>query len=181
MDAAEAVAARIRRLRVARVWGEVTAIRAGLVIVGGLGRRASIGDRVSLGDGALFGEIVALGADQAEVLPEGAADGLSVGAPAELLFAPAIAPSEAWVGRIVDPFGRPLDGRPLATGRTERGFQTPPRGGTGWAAGLRPALPCSTRCCRWSVASGSGCSPGRAWASPRCCPRSPAGSRPTWS
>ena len=126
MDAAEAVAARIRRLRVARVWGEVTAIRAGLVIVGGLGRRASIGDRVSLGDGALFGEIVALGADQAEVLPEGAADGLSVGAPAELLFAPAIAPSEAWVGRIVDPFGRPLDGRPLATGRTERGFQTPP-------------------------------------------------------
>ena len=60
MDAAEAVAARIRRLRVARVWGEVTAIRAGLVIVGGLGRRASIGDRVSLGDGALFGEIVAV-------------------------------------------------------------------------------------------------------------------------
>ena len=122
MDAAEAVAARIRRLRVARVFGQVSAIRAGIVVVTGLGRHASIGDRVSMGDGALGGEIVGLGSDHAEVLPEGAADGLSVGAAAELLFAPAIAPSDAWVGRIVDPFGRPLDGRPLPPGRVERAF-----------------------------------------------------------
>ena len=40
MDAAEAVAARIRRLRVARVFGQVSAIRAGIVVVTGLGRRA---------------------------------------------------------------------------------------------------------------------------------------------
>ncbi|WP_371823309.1 FliI/YscN family ATPase [Paracoccus sp. Z118] len=119
------MAARIRRLRVARHFGQVHAIRAGMVLVRGLSHAASVGDRVALGND-LFGEIVGLAADLSEVLPEGVADGLSVGAPAELLFAPMIGPSDAWIGRIIDPFGRPLDGRPLPPGRGERSFRAPP-------------------------------------------------------
>src|SRR5690606_27439408 len=31
-----------------------------------------------------------------------------------------LAPDRGWIGRIVDPFGRPLDGRPLAPGGRAR-------------------------------------------------------------
>ncbi|WP_134725491.1 FliI/YscN family ATPase [Paracoccus luteus] len=120
------IAARIRRLRLARHFGRVTAIRAGVVEVAGLNHSASVGDRVVFLDGALAGEVVGLTPDAAQILPEGATDGLSIGALAELLFAPTIAPDDSWVGRIVDPFGRPLDGRALAPGPADRAFRAAP-------------------------------------------------------
>ena len=126
MDRIESVAARIRDLRVSRHFGRVAAIRAGLVEVGGLNHIASVGDRVALMEGALSGEVIALDPKCALVLPEGATDGLSIGAQAELLFRPAISPCTAWIGRIVDPLGRPLDGRPLPRGAQERRYRNPP-------------------------------------------------------
>ena len=63
-----------------------SAIRAGVVEVDGLSHSASVGDRVGFLHGALFGEIIGLTQDHALVLPEGAADGLSIGAVVELLF-----------------------------------------------------------------------------------------------
>lgn len=126
MDRIGAIAARIRRLRVSRHFGRVAAIRAGVVEAVGLNRVASVGDRVALLDGALSGEVIALDPQAALILPEGATDGLSIGAPVELLFRPMIAPCDAWIGRIVDPLGRPLDGRPLAAGHEDRHFRSPP-------------------------------------------------------
>ena len=123
MDQLESIAARIRRLRPARYFGTVCGIRAGLVRVSGLNANASIGDRVRFSASpGLGGEIVALAKDIADVLPESQIDGLSIGSEVELVFAPYIAPCDSWIGRIVDPLGRPLDGRPLAHGSEERSF-----------------------------------------------------------
>ncbi|MDO5371062.1 FliI/YscN family ATPase [Paracoccus sp. (in: a-proteobacteria)] len=126
MDRIEAIAARIRGLRVSRHFGRVAAIRAGVVEAAGLNHVASVGDRVVLLDGTLSGEVIALDPQAAMILPEGATDGLSIGAPVELLFRPVLAPCDAWIGRIVDPLGRPLDGRPLRTGHEDRRFRSPP-------------------------------------------------------
>ena len=60
----------------------------------------------------------------AQILPEGQIEGLSVGAQVQLDFAPRIAPCDAWIGRIIDPLGQPLDGRPLTQGLTRRSFRT---------------------------------------------------------
>lgn len=123
MDKLESVAARIARLRPARYFGTVVEIRAGRVRVAGLNAHASIGDRVQFATATgMAGEIVALGRDLADVLTESPPEGLSIGAQVELVFAPRLAPSDAWIGRIIDPFGRPIDGRPLQPGPEERSF-----------------------------------------------------------
>ena len=123
----QSFALRLGRLRMTRHFGRTAAIEAGTILVQGLNSHASIGDRVAFSTpSALTGEIVALHPTTAAILPEGPAEGLSIGTEAELLFAPTLAPADEWVGRIIDPFGQPLDGRPLPHGPTERGFRTPP-------------------------------------------------------
>lgn len=125
MDRIESIAARIRSLRIGRHFGRVLAIRAGVVEVGGLVHAASVGDRVGFLQGALAGEIIGLTADSAQVLTEGPADGLSIGSAVELLFRPTLAPCDGWIGRIIDPLGKPLDGRPLPSGHAERRYRAP--------------------------------------------------------
>ncbi|MFC0199902.1 FliI/YscN family ATPase [Paracoccus rhizosphaerae] len=126
MDKLESVAQRIAQLRLVRHFGRVQTIRAGLIGVEGLTAHASVGDRVqiALPEGQLGGEIVGLSQRNAQVLPEGTIEGLSVGAEVELVFAPRISPCDAWVGRIIDPLGQPLDGRPLPQGLVARSFRT---------------------------------------------------------
>ena len=125
MDKLESVAQRIAQLRLVRHFGRVQTIRAGLIGVEGLTAHASVGDRVqiALPAGQLGGEIVGLSQRNAQVLPEGTIEGLSVGAEVELVFAPRISPCDAWVGRIIDPLGQPLDGRPLPQGLVARSFR----------------------------------------------------------
>ncbi|WJS84568.1 FliI/YscN family ATPase [Paracoccus sp. TOH] len=125
----QSIAARMRRLRMTRHFGRVSAVQGGLILASGLGSHSSLGDRVvfSIGsDGGLTGEIVALHSDQVAILPEGPMDGLSIGTQVELVFAPFLAPADAWIGRIIDPFGRPLDGRPILAGGEERGYRPAP-------------------------------------------------------
>lgn len=121
--------ARIGRLSPCRYYGRVRAIRAGLVEVTGLDAHASVGDRIVFpmpyGE-TLGGEVIALSPGTASVLTEGPVEGLSIGTEAELLFAPSIAPAESWVGRIIDPLGQPLDGRPLNHGSRERAYRAAP-------------------------------------------------------
>ena len=128
MDKIEDIAARITALSPCRYFGRVTAIRAGLVEVAGLIHWVRLGDRVLLdrAEAPLTGEVVSIGAGVASVLPEGPAEGLAVGTRAELVGAPRIAPHDGWLGRVVDPFGLPLDRRPLAPGRHARGFRDEP-------------------------------------------------------
>ncbi|WP_410218792.1 FliI/YscN family ATPase [Paracoccus sp. (in: a-proteobacteria)] len=126
MDRLQSIARRMADLRIATHYGRVQAIRAGLIGIEGLNGRASVGDRVRIArqSGELTAEIVGLGPRTAQALPEGAMEGLSVGDEVRLLFAPRIAPCDAWIGRILDPLGQPLDGRPLPQGLVQQGFQS---------------------------------------------------------
>lgn len=129
MDKIDSIAAEISRLRLARYYGCVTRIWAGLVHVSGLDGHASVGDRVcfsiSCGD-HLFGEVLALSQGDAVILAEGPLEGLAIGDEVELLFTPRIAPDVSWIGRVIDPFGNPLDGRNLRQGGASRGYRRSP-------------------------------------------------------
>lgn len=123
------IAARMRQEKLIRHYGLVHAIQAGVVLVSGLNNHAALGDRVEFhlpGTARLQGEVIALQARFAAILPEGPSEGLHIGARAELLFAPRLSPAESWIGRIIDPLGQPLDGRPLEAGPEARRYRTAP-------------------------------------------------------
>jgi len=100
--------------------GRVIESGRGTVTVAGLAQTAALGDRVLIhaGPRSLCGEVLRLASDTITVLPDGPADGLVIGDQVELLGRAEIAPDDNWIGRIVDPFGMPLDGRPLLRGAT---------------------------------------------------------------
>ncbi|WP_299843519.1 FliI/YscN family ATPase [uncultured Paracoccus sp.] len=125
MDKIAAIVERMRQASFVTRYGRVTGIRAGIIGIAGLDGLASVGDRVSLALGArhITGEVVALGSGLTTILPEGSIEGLSIGVEARLIGAPVIAPSDAWIGRIVDPLGKPLDGRPLPQGLFARTYR----------------------------------------------------------
>lgn len=87
--------------------------------VAGLGAWARLGDLIAIARPArpdLMGEIVALSRSEARVATFETADELAVGSRARLMASSVIRPHASWRGRIVDAFGRPLDGRPLVQG-----------------------------------------------------------------
>ncbi|MDR9393261.1 MAG: FliI/YscN family ATPase [Roseovarius sp.] len=121
--------AEIADLRSVHVVGRVTGIDDGLVRIGGVSDSAALGDRVRLfrRDGATVpGEVVRLGEADVTVLPEALPEGIARGDRAVLKGASGIAPSDDWIGRVVDPYGRPLDGRPLFPGTAPRDLRAPP-------------------------------------------------------
>ena len=74
----------------------------------------------------LGGEVLQLMADRIVMLPDAAPDGVSLGDRVALLDASSISPSEAWIGRVVDPFGQSLDGQPLLRGEEARALRADP-------------------------------------------------------
>ena len=111
--------AEIATVDAARPLGRVAEVARGIVRIIGLERQARQGDRVMIG-GYLGGEVLNLSPQGLIVLTEGPPDGLAMGAEVELLGAAGLAPDDSWIGRIVDPYGRPMDGRPLFRGPVER-------------------------------------------------------------
>ena len=101
--------------------GRISEISRGTLRVRGLERLASQGDRVRIG--TLGGEVLQLAPEGMVVLTDGSADGLSIGSAVELEGAAQIAPDDSWIGRVIDPYGRPLDGRPLMRGMLARPLQ----------------------------------------------------------
>lgn len=127
----EGLTALIDTLTPVRPVGRVAGVEGGVVHVTGLSGVARIGDMVAIHrqDGAsLLAEIVQLRGDALITLPEAALDGVALQDRAVLLPAPTLAPSDAWVGRVIDPSGQPLDGRPLLRGSQARPLRAaPPR------------------------------------------------------
>ncbi|MDZ4276677.1 MAG: FliI/YscN family ATPase [Erythrobacter sp.] len=111
--------AEIATVDAARPLGRVAEVARGIVRVTGLEHCARQGDRVLI-DGFLGGEVLNLSAQGLIVLTEGPPDGLAMGGQVELLGAAGLAPDNSWIGRIIDPYGRPMDGRPLFRGTLER-------------------------------------------------------------
>ena len=119
--------------------GRVVSAGAGTVRIAGLAQSASVGDRLTLerqSGGPLGGEVLRVDPDLVTMLPDTAADGVAAGNPVMLRGTPEFAPADTWVGRVVDPYGRPLDGKPMQRGPRRR----PPR-----RPRPVPASPCSSR------------------------------------
>jgi flagellum-specific ATP synthase len=114
-----ALRAEIGRIANHRRVGRVTALGTAALEIEGLTHQARIGDQVAIGlrSGAeLGGEIVAIAGHGARAMTYQPLDGAAVGNPVTLLGPAGVDPAETWIGRIVDAFGAPLDGRPLASG-----------------------------------------------------------------
>lgn len=119
----------IRDLRAVHLVGRITAVNGGLLHIGGMQDAARIGDRVRVarrGGPPLDGEVLQLSAEHAVILPEAAPDGVSLGDRAILKEAGTISPADDWIGRVIDPYGAPLDGRPLLRGGMARALRAPP-------------------------------------------------------
>ncbi|MCH5375496.1 MAG: flagellum-specific ATP synthase FliI, partial [Planctomycetes bacterium] len=118
--------------------GRVAAVRGNVVQISGLASKARIGDRLVLRRHqrpALPGEVLQIGHDLIEMLPDSTPDGVAIGDRAVLEPLPAFSPSRFWIGRVVDPFGRPLDNKPLPHGDQGADLMAPPP-----AASSRQAL-----------------------------------------
>ncbi|MFN4099471.1 MAG: FliI/YscN family ATPase [Pararhodobacter sp.] len=129
MSVFDPLLADLAQVRAVRHCGQVSAMQAATLVVQGLSRRARLGDRVQIMDRqgrVIGGEILALTRDGAEVLPEEATEGLAIGDRVEHIGRNTIAPDDSWIGRVIDPYGDPLDDRPLARGSNPRGLRTAP-------------------------------------------------------
>ena len=148
----------LRSLAPLRVQGRVTGVSGLVVEIDGLNGHAMIGDRVNLTDrdGRLVeAEIVAFRDGNAQTMPFGVLSGIGPGSAAILAsgHGAMLAVSDDWLSRVVDPLGRPLDGKgPLPPGRHGRPLRAPPPEATDRARlgprldlGVR-ALNCFTTC-----------------------------------
>ncbi len=125
----EQLRAEVEALRTVRPVGRIASIASGMVHVSALGDVAATGDLVEVrtARGArVVGEVVTISPETVDILPEGSVDGLSIGDRVTHLGSGDIAPDDTWVGRVVDPFGAALDGRPLLRGATSRPLRGTP-------------------------------------------------------
>jgi len=118
--------AEIAATPVLRRVGRVVETRRGLVDVTGLDG-AALGDRVQITsrDGRSGGEVLRLAEGRASVLPDASGDGMAIDDRVELLGRAEVAPDAGWIGRIIDPMGQPLDGRPLLRGPKPAALRAP--------------------------------------------------------
>jgi flagellum-specific ATP synthase len=159
----EAIPTLTRFGRVARIEG------LGVEITGAVGA-VTLGGQVhlSIGNGKKIPcEVVGFRDGRALVMPLGPLDGISLGARADFENTPAcIYPSRAWLGRVLNGFGEPMDGLgPLPQGRLAYPLKASPplatvrgRVGAKLDLGIR-ALNAFTTCCqgqRMGIFAGSG-------------------------
>jgi len=108
--------------------GVVGAVQNGVLRIDGVSHVARIGDLVRIRSGArdLMGEVLRLDEGAVWALPDTPPEGVRLGAPARLETQPALCPADCWIGRVIDPFGRPLDDAPLMKGAVARDLLEPP-------------------------------------------------------
>ncbi|MAS44365.1 MAG: flagellum-specific ATP synthase FliI [Rhodobacteraceae bacterium] len=115
----EHLGAELRSLPAMRRIGRVTRVDGGAVTAMGLAPRARLGDRVEVtarDAPPLEGEIVSLADGKAIVMTYGPSYGIGLGDAVTLTPDPGLRPCDAWIGRVIDAFGAPMDGRPLRQG-----------------------------------------------------------------
>lgn len=120
------LARELASIRVSHPVGRVTSVGGGTITVRGLTQFAALGDRVEIPRSSAGGEVVSIGADTLTVLPDDGLEGLSIGAEIVHSGPAEIAPDDSWIGRVIDPLGRPLDGRPIFSGSIFRKLRADP-------------------------------------------------------
>ncbi|WP_353473546.1 FliI/YscN family ATPase [Salipiger sp. H15] len=132
---------RIAGVQPVRAVGRVRSVEGTIIWVRGLAHQARIGDRLRLmrAAGPLGGEVLRIREELVAMLPDDGVEGVSQGDRVAVLGAPGLAPSDGWIGRVIDPYGVPLDGAPIAPGpqlRSIRGSPPP----AAWRRGLGARL-----------------------------------------
>lgn len=98
-----------------KLYGRVSKILGMLVEIGGIERELSIGDRVMLtpsGVKPIPCEIIGFKDGQALAMPFGSLQRVGLGCKAVAVFSePVVYPSEKWLGRVINAFAEPLDGK----------------------------------------------------------------------
>ena len=124
----ERATAAIAQIQTSQAVGRVSDVGSTRVRVAGLSHVCRLGDpvRVESDGAALTGEVVHLADQTAQVLLDGPTDGIRLGDPVKLLKRRPFAPDDGWIGRVVDPQGLPLDGKPLLPGIVPRALQASP-------------------------------------------------------
>ncbi|WP_281301523.1 MULTISPECIES: flagellar protein export ATPase FliI [unclassified Iodidimonas] len=105
----------INRIQSDRRYGRVVAVRGLLVEVAGAEHSLSVGSRVIIEarDRRLIDcEVIGFGDERSLVMPFTGLDGVGIGCKAYVgEQEPAVYPSSAWLGRVVNAFGQPVDGK----------------------------------------------------------------------
>ena len=125
----DCLTAEIAALRPVYNVGRVVEVGRGTLTVKGLSTTASLGDQVRImrrGNVSMGGEVLQLTRDEVVILPDRSAEGVIIGDRVTLLGEALIAPDSSWIGRVIDPSGQPLDGRPLLRGVQPRPMRAAP-------------------------------------------------------
>ncbi|MBE9635903.1 FliI/YscN family ATPase [Salipiger mangrovisoli] len=136
---------RIAAVQPVHAVGRVRSVEGTVIWVRGLAHRARIGDRLRLmrDVGPLEGEVLRIREELVAMLPDDGLEGVSQGDRVAVLGAPGLAPSDSWIGRVIDPYGLPLDGAPISPGprlRSIRGSPPPAARRRGLGARLPTGL-----------------------------------------
>jgi flagellum-specific ATP synthase len=120
----------IKRLDARRYEGRVAAVNGLLIEADGPAHALTLGARarVETARGARDCEIVGFRDGRALLMPFAEMSGVRAGAPIELTSRPiSVRPSRAWLGRVIDAFGDPIDGGPaLEEGLVSRAVRAAP-------------------------------------------------------
>ncbi len=153
-----------------RLYGRIAGVMGLMIEVAGLERDLSIGQRcdvVARGRGPVSCEVVGFRHGRALLLPFGSVEGIGLGCKAELVKTdPVVWPCEAWLGRVINALGEPIDGKgPLPSGELPCHLRRPPppahgrqRVGSKMDLGVR-TINTFTTCCRgqrMGIFAGSG-------------------------
>lgn len=138
----DALRTRIAAIRTVTRTGRVIDVGPATLRAAGLSGICALGDRIACG--RVTGEVLRLDPASVTILPDRPTEGIGIGDTVGYLGPATISPDDSWIGRIIDPDGQPLDGRPLMAGPLPRALRAAPpaaatrrrlgaRFATGWA------------------------------------------------
>src|ERR1700722_10989198 len=132
MNEANQLIDRINAMPPYRVFGRVTGVQGLLVEVAGVDRHLTVGGRcevIARGDRKVLCEVVGFRDGKALLLPFAPLEGIGLGCKVDIAESqPTVSPTHAWLGRVVNALGQPIDGKgPLPTGDSPEPVRnTPP-------------------------------------------------------
>nr|WP_202899422.1 hypothetical protein [Kordiimonas gwangyangensis] len=105
----------VERIQTEKRFGRVTGVRGLLVELAGIGQHISIGSRLEIETRTFKKipvEVVGFRHETALAMPFDALEGVGVGCKVTLMQSePVVFPSSAWLGRVVNALGEPIDGK----------------------------------------------------------------------